>query len=137
VSRVVFMCGPSGSGKTTFALGLENEGMVRLSFDEEMWRRGITTVPLLPEIRAAIEAVLRAGLLQLVGGGTDVVLDFSFWTRQMRSDYRKLLEPAGITPETIYLSTDRDTVLDRIRTRRGVPMTTALRRARCSVLRPL
>ena len=93
--------------------------MVRLSFDVEMWRRGISTVPLPPEVRDEIEAGLRARLLELVAVGRDVVLDFSFWSRRMRDDYRRLLEPTGVVPETIYLATDRDTVLDRMRTRRG------------------
>ncbi len=119
VSRVIFMCGPSGSGKSTYARRLESEGMIRLSFDVEMWRRGISTVPLPPDVRDEIEAGLRARLLELVAAGSDVVLDFSFWSRRMRDDYRKLLEPTGVVPETIYLATDRVTVLDRMRTRRG------------------
>jgi predicted kinase len=113
------MCGPSGAGKTTYAKSLESGGMVRLSFDVEMWRRGISTVPLPPEIRDEIETDLRARLLQLVSVGTDVVLDFSFWSRRMRDEYRKLLEPTGVVPETIYVATDRETVLSRMRARRG------------------
>lgn len=93
--------------------------MVRLAFDAEMWRRGISTVPLPPDIREEIEADLRTRLLELVAVGADVVLDFSFWSRRMRDDYRELLEPTGIVPETIYLATDRDTVLGRMRARRG------------------
>lgn len=119
MSRVIFMCGPSGAGKSTYAQRLESEGMVRLSFDVEMWRRGISTVPLPPDIRDEIETYLRARLLDLVAAGTDVVLDFSFWSRRMRDDYRRLLEPAGVVPETIYLATDRETVLSRMRARRG------------------
>ncbi|WP_223164210.1 AAA family ATPase [Nocardioides mesophilus] len=119
MSRVIFMCGPSGAGKSTFARRLEGEGMVRLSFDVEMWRRGLSMVPLPPEVRAEIETGLRARLLELVAAGTDVVLDFSFWSRRMRDDYRKLLEPTGVVPETIYLATDRETVLRRMRARRG------------------
>ena len=119
MSRVIFMCGPSGSGKSTYARRLETEGMVRLSFDVEMWHRGISTVPLRPDLRAEIEAGLRARLLELVAAGSDVVLDFSFWSRRMRDDYRRLLEPSGVVPETVYLATDRATVLDRMRTRRG------------------
>jgi len=76
VSRVIFMCGPSGSGKSTYARRFEEDGMVRLSFDAEMWRR-------------------------------------------MREEYRALLEPAGVVPETVYLATDRATVLERVRARRG------------------
>ena len=93
--------------------------MVRLSFDVEMWHRGISTVPLPPDLRAEIEAGLRARLLELVAAGSDVVLDFSFWSRRMRDDYRRLLEPSGVVPETVYLATDRATVLGRMRTRRG------------------
>jgi predicted kinase len=119
VSRVVFMCGPAGSGKSTYARRLEAEGMVRLSFDAEMWRRGITAVPLPPELRAEIEADLRARLLALVAEGVDVVLDFSFWSRRMRDEYRQLLEPTGVVPETVYLATDRETVIARVVARQG------------------
>lgn len=119
MSRVIFMCGPSGAGKTAYAKRLEAEGMERLSFDIEMWRRGIRTVPLPPETRADIEHSLRSRLLQFVADGADVVLDFSFWSRQMRDDWRNVLEPTGVVPETIYLATDRATILQRVRDRQG------------------
>lgn len=119
MSRVVFMCGPSGAGKTTYARRLENGGMTRLSFDVEMWRRGIAEAVLQPEDRADIEAILKGRLLTLVAEGRDVLLDFSFWSRQMRDEWRQLLRPTGVVPETIYLATDRDTVLQRMRDRRG------------------
>jgi predicted kinase len=119
VGRVIFMCGPAGSGKTTYARRLEGEGMVRLSFDVELWRRGVTD-PVPPrQIRDEVEAELRARLLELVSAGRDVVLDFSFWSRRMRADYRRLLAPSGVVPETIYLAVDRATVLARVRARRG------------------
>lgn len=119
MSRVIFMCGPAGSGKSTYAQRFEGEAMVRLSFDVEMWRRGIPTVPLPQDVREEIEAGLRARLLELVAEGTDVVLDFSFWSRRMRDDYRRLLEPTGVVPETFHLAIDRETVLNRVRARRG------------------
>ena len=37
----------------------------------------------------------------------------------MRDDYRNLLEPTGVVPETIYLATGRETILSRVRARRG------------------
>lgn len=119
MGRVIFMCGPSGSGKTTYAKRLEDQGMVRLSFDVVMWERGISRVPLPQDVRDEIETELRTRLLELVEAGQDVVLDFSFWSRQMRTDYRQLLAPTGVMPETIYLATDRDTVLERVRARQG------------------
>jgi predicted kinase len=119
VSRVIFMCGPSGAGKSTYAQRLETEGFVRLSFDVEIWRRGFSTMPPPSDVADEVEADLRARLLELVAAGADVVLDFSFWSRRMRDDYRRLLEPTGVVPETVYLATDLETALSRMRARRG------------------
>jgi predicted kinase len=88
--------------------------MARLSFDQEAWSRGITTMPLSHDVHREIEHVLRARLLDLVRAGSDVVLDFSFWSRAARDEYRELLRPFGVVPETVYLATDRATVLRRI-----------------------
>ena len=91
--------------------------MTRLSFDQEAWSRGITAMPLPDDLHRDIEATLRAHLVDLVRSGSDVVLDFSFWSRRMRDDYRELLRPFGVVPETVYLATDRATALARIRAR--------------------
>jgi predicted kinase len=61
-----------------------------------------------------IDAELRSRLLGLVAEGRDVVLDFPFSTRAMRDDYRALLAPTAVVPETIYLATPRDVVLHRL-----------------------
>jgi predicted kinase len=117
MGRVIFMCGPAGSGKSTVARQHEQQGMVRLSFDQEAWSRGITTMPLPEGVRRDIEHVLRARLADLVRAGSDVILDFSFWSRRMRDEYREFLRPFGVVPETVYLATDRTTVLRRIAAR--------------------
>ena len=114
MGRVIFMCGPAGSGKSTVARRYERQGMTRLSFDQEAWSRGITTMPLPQDVHRDIERVLRARLVDLVRAGADVVLDFSFWSRHMRDGYRDFLKPLGVVPETVYLATDRATVLRRI-----------------------
>ncbi len=108
------MCGPAGSGKSAVARQYEQHGMTRLSFDQEAWSRGITTMPLPPDVHRDIEQVLRSRLAGLVRAGSDVVLDFSFWSRRMRDEYREFLGPLGVVPETVYLATDRATVLRRI-----------------------
>jgi len=117
MSRVFFMCGPSGSGKTTYASTLEAGGAVRLSFDEEMWRRGVLSLPAPPSLMREIEVDLRARLAALVEEGRDVVLDFPFSTRAMRDEYRALLALLGVVPEVVHLATDRETVLARLRAR--------------------
>jgi len=117
MGRVIFMCGPAGSGKSTVARRYERQGMARLSFDQEAWSRGITAMPLPEDVHRDIEQVLRARLLDLVRAGSDVVLDFSFWSRAKREEYRELLKPYGIVPETVYLATGRATALGRIAAR--------------------
>lgn len=111
------MCGPAGSGKSTMARALEQDGLVRLSFDQEAWARGLRTMPLSSADHAEIDAFLRQRLVELVVQGRDVVLDFSFWSQRMRDDWRAVLQPFGIVPETIYIATDRHTCLDRIKRR--------------------
>jgi predicted kinase len=94
-------------GKSTVARQYEQQGMIRLSFDQEAWSRGITTMPLPQDAHRDIEHALRARLVNLARAGSDVVLDFSFWSRSMRDEYRELLRPFGVVPETVYLATGR------------------------------
>ena len=117
MGRVTVMCGPAGSGRSTVARQLEQQGMTRLSFDQEARSRGITTMPLPEDVHRDIEHVLRARLANLVRAGSDVVPGFSFWSRHMRDEYRQFLRPFGVVPETVYLATDRATALQRIAAR--------------------
>lgn len=117
MGRVIFMCGPAGSGKSTIARSLEAQGLLRLSFDQEAWARGHRVMPLPVEQHRVIEEELRRQLIDAVGDHRDVVLDFSFWSARMRADWRALLAPLGVIPETIYLATDRATALARVAAR--------------------
>jgi predicted kinase len=117
MSRVVFMCGPAGAGKSTYARQLENAGMTRLSFDEQAWMLGLRSMPLPTETQREIEEALQDRLVALVEAGEDIVLDFSFWSLQMREEYRRLLRPLGIEAETVYVATPREVVLARLRDR--------------------
>lgn len=116
--RVVMMCGPGGAGKTTYATRLEREGWMRLSFEVEFWDRGITTMPS-ADVVAEVAAELKARLLRQVAAGDDVVLDFGFWFRRQRDEFRALLAPQGIVPETVYIATSLETILSRVGDRHG------------------
>ncbi|WP_307109759.1 ATP-binding protein [Rhodococcus sp. SORGH_AS_0303] len=117
-ARVVLMCGPGGAGKTTYAKALEREGWTRLSFEVEFWDRGITTMPS-ADVVADVAADLKARLLRHVTTGDDVVLDFGFWFRRQRDEYRALLAPHGIVPGTVHIATSLETILSRVGDRHG------------------
>ncbi len=74
-------------------------------------------MPIPNQLRDEIEQELRARLVDLVARGIDVVLDFSFWSRRARMEYRDLLRPLGVEPETIYLATTRAVALERVSAR--------------------
>ena len=117
MTPVIFLCGPAGSGKTTASLRLEAAGFTRLSIDDEAWRDGHREHPLPDDVAEQMRARVRARLIELVASGTDVVLDLAFWSRAVRDDYRRLLAPYGVVPETHYLATPREVVLARLAAR--------------------
>ncbi|WP_040595124.1 AAA family ATPase [Timonella senegalensis] len=114
---VIFMCGPAGSGKSFVARQYEELGCVRLSFDTEAWAQGYREMPLAQNVHQQIERLLRRRLIELVRAGHDVVLDFSFWSQEMRDEYRGILRPLGVTPTVVYLRTSRAVALERVRSR--------------------
>ena len=120
--EVVLMCGVAGSGKTTYAKDLETRGYVRLSVDEEIWRRfgsyGVDYEPDQYEEHTEVaRRVLRERLLSLVAQGSNVVIDSSFWQRSRRQEYKQLIEQAGGRWRLIYLEIDPALLRQRLHAR--------------------
>lgn len=118
-SLVVMMCGVAGSGKTTFARKLEEEGFTRLSIDEDIWathgRYGVDYSEQNYEIyKEESEIKLRGELVNLIQAKHHVVIDFSFWQRQRRNDYKQLIERYGGVWELIYLKVQPDELRQRL-----------------------
>lgn len=118
-SVVVLMCGVAGSGKTTYAQQLEAAGYVRLSIDEEVWARfgryGVDYDPAsYAELSVTVEDGLRRRLVDLIGEGRDVVVDFSFWQRSSRDRYKQLVEQAGGRWRLVHLRAAPDVLRRRL-----------------------
>ena len=111
------MCAPCGSGKSTHARALKGQGYVRLSIDGAAWEQGYRAQPLPDGVSEAIAAAQKTQLLDLVRAGRDVVLDYSFYSRAFRDEYRALLAPLGVVPEVVYVRTPRELGLERMRER--------------------
>lgn len=120
MSRVIFMCGPAGSGKSRFASLLAERGFTVLSIDVEAWQRGFRHMPIPDAAAEGIRDALRERLFEIVDAGGDVVLDFAFWSRRMRDEWRAVLAP-GVTPELVYVRVDRETACARATQRKPGP----------------
>jgi predicted kinase len=119
---VVMMCGVAGSGKTTFSKQLEKQGFVRLSIDEEIWatngRWGIDfPFEKMEEYKKDAENKLRNLLIELIRDKQQVVIDFSFWDRVRREDYKQLIETAGGKWKLIYIKVHPDDLRERLSVR--------------------
>ena len=122
VPLVVMMCGVAGSGKTTFAKILEDKGFVRLSIDEEIWttngRWGIDfPIEKLEEYRQTAERKLQTCLTKLIRDKQQVVIDFSFWSRERRNRYKQLIEDSGGKWKLIYLKVHSTDLHERLKLR--------------------
>jgi predicted kinase len=119
---VVMMCGVAGSGKTTFSQQLEKQGFVRLSIDEEIWAThgwyGLDfSIEKIEKYKVEAENKLRNLLIKLIREKKPVVIDFSFWQRAKREQYKQLIEKAGGKWELIYLKVHPDELRERIKIR--------------------
>lgn len=119
---VAMMCGVAGSGKTTLAQRLEKRGFVRLSIDEEIWathgRYGIDyPIEMYEQLKVEAELKLRNELVNLLNEKKNVVVDFSFWQRKRRNEYKKLIEDGGGVWKLIYLKVHPNELRERLRLR--------------------
>jgi predicted kinase len=119
---VIMMCGVAGSGKTTFAQQLEKEGFVRLSIDEEIWatngRYGIDfPIEKIEDYKKDAEVKLRNQLIKLLHDKQQVVIDFSFWDRARRNQYKQLIEESGGKWMLIYLKVHPNDLRERLKIR--------------------
>ncbi|MFJ9691165.1 AAA family ATPase [Kitasatospora sp. NPDC101183] len=125
-STVVLMCGLPGSGKTTYAKGLVRRGFVRLSIDEVVWQRlggrdagVVLAAEEFDRLKEEVRQQQRLELVELMRAGRDVVVDYSFWSRAAREEYKTLVESHGCRWELVHLKADRETLEHRLAVRNG------------------
>lgn len=117
------LCGLPGSGKTTLARKLEEERRaVRLTPDD--WLRLLFggDRARADEHRTSIEGLQWEVAARALGDGADVVLDWGFWSRAERDDYRARARALGARAEVRFLDATDNELLSRLGERAAAPL---------------
>lgn len=105
MAEAVLICGRIASGKSWYArMLMKNRRMVLLSVDE-------ITLDILggdlgarhDEIASKIQTYLYGKSLEILRAGTDVILDWGFWTEDSRSEARMFYQAHGISCSMHYI----------------------------------
>jgi len=114
------MVGLPFSGKTTLARKLERECLaLRLTPDE--WQVRLfgqdAEEPEHDSRHSLIEAMLWNVASRALELGTNVILDFGFWAREEREDYRLRAKQLGASSEVHFLDVSEDELMRRLEER--------------------
>ncbi len=122
------MVGLPCSGKSTLAKKLEHEqSALRLTTDE--WHVRLfgqdAEEPEHDARHMLIEAMLWNIASRALELGTNVILDFGFWAREEREDYRNRAKQLGASSEVHFLDVPADELLRRLAIRNAQPSQTS------------
>ena len=124
MATLLLMVGLPCSGKTTLAKQLEHErSALRLTPDE--WQIGLfgqdAHEPEHDERHRFIEGMLWKIASRALELGTNVILDYGFWAREEREDYRLRAKRLGARSEIHYLDVAEEELLRRLALRNSQP----------------
>lgn len=116
-STLLLICGLPGAGRTTLEKRLEGDRRA-LRFTPDEWIARLLPEPFdrveLDRLRDPMEALLWDVAAQVLGFDVDVTLDFGFWARAEREDYRARAAALGAHSEVCFLDTPREELRRRL-----------------------
>ena len=120
MTTLYLMVGLPCSGKTTRAKQLENEvSALRLTPDE--WHVNLFGHDVLDpdhdKRHGIIESMLWQVAARALSLGTNVILDFGFWAKEERDDFRSRARELGARSEVIFMDVGEEELMKRVRTR--------------------
>lgn len=120
MATLYLMVGLPCSGKTTLAQKLEHEqSALRLTVDE--WHIALFGQDAEEPEHDARHTLIEMMLWKVAGRalelGTNVILDFGFWAREEREDYRSRAKDLGASSEIHFLDVPTDDLMRRLMAR--------------------
>lgn len=116
MTTLILMCRLPGAGKTTLARSLERErDALRLTPDDWILALGID--PYDEPQRAVVEQLQWDVAMRALELGTSVILDFGFWSRRERDDFRVRASALGVGFEIHFVDAPRSELVARLAAR--------------------
>jgi len=120
MATLYLMVGLPCSGKTTRAKELENEIFaIRLTPDE--WHVNLfghdVADPEHDKRHYLIEDMLWQIAARALSLGTNIILDFGFWAKEERDDYRARAQKLGARSEAVFMDVEEEELLKMVRQR--------------------
>ena len=119
-STVYLLCGLPLSGKTFHSKKLENQlNITLLSIDEEYFKVVGNTQQEYRDYKLEqdIEEKLKIKIIELLKSNKSIILDYGFWKKKKRDEYKKIIEDNGGEWRLIYFKTSKDELLQRLNKR--------------------
>lgn len=118
-SIIYLLCGLPGSGKSTYAKRLEKEGVVRLTLDEELFARFGREFPSekYNEYENETKNQLKGILQSKIQTGESVVLDYGFWKKASRDEYKEFVTQIGGEWKLLYFKVPVENLKERLKAR--------------------
>ncbi len=107
------MCGLPAAGKTTLAKQME-QGRLAIRLTPDEWMEALFQDGYDEQRRLIIEGLLWEVAAQALQLGVNVVLDFGFWSRRERDDYRARAAAVGAQTEVHFLDVPLDELSRRV-----------------------
>jgi predicted kinase len=120
MATLYLMVGLPCSGKTTRAKELENELFaLRLTPDE--WHINLFGHDVYDPEHDKRHSLIEDRLWQIAARalslGINIILDFGFWAKEERDDYRTRARKLGARSEVIFMDVDEEELMKRVRAR--------------------
>ena len=115
---IFLLCGLPFSGKTTYAKKLEKEGVIRFTLDEQLFQKfGRDFVSGYIEKEKETKRYLKEKCLEYIKEGRSVVLDFGFWKKVERDEYKLFVDQINAKWQLLYFNVPMKELKKRLRLR--------------------
>ena len=115
MAKIILLCGKICSGKSTYAASIKTDSTVILSCDDLMLQ---LFDECLGEAHSHVLVKCQKYLFnlseQIAAAGTDVILDFGFWSRAQRQEAKDRFHAKGIEVELHYIRVNNEVWLQQI-----------------------